>query len=93
MNEKDFNFLKQNYLNERKENNFGLRSLIETINEVFETGDDNLLLEQEGGSLTLRAIPDISVTELGWTDVRTEGNQQVDGPARNQLMQYSRYRS
>jgi hypothetical protein len=62
---------------------------------LFKTTEDpvSLLKEQflnEGKalSLTLEAIPEISVTELGWTDVRTTGGQKISGPERSQLGQF-----
>ena len=84
MNEQELKYIKENYFKQ----NIGLGFILDTINEVLETKDSNLLQEQEGGSLTLTAIPEIDVTELGWTDVRTVGDKAVDGPARNQLMQF-----
>ena len=44
--------------------------------------------EKKSLSLTFQAIPEISVTELGWTDVRTTGGQKVSGPERQQLGQF-----
>jgi len=86
MNKEELKYIKENYFKQ----NIGLNFIFETINEVLETDvQRNLLLEEmEGASMTLTAIPEIDVTELGWTDVRTVGDQEVDGPARNQLMQF-----
>lgn len=85
MNKQELKYIRENYFKEE----INLDFIFETINEVFENPSKNLLLEEmEGSSLTLTAIPEIDVTELGWTDVRTVGNQEVDGPARNQLMQF-----
>ena len=84
MDEQELKYIKENYLKQ----NIGLGFIFDTINEVLETKDSNLLQEQETGSMTLTAIPEIDVTELGWTDVRTVGDKEVDGPARNQLMQF-----
>ena len=73
------------------------------IAEVYEVEKDNLfkahksemellreqfITEKKSVSLTLQAIPEISVTELGWTDVRTTGGQKVSGPERQQLGQF-----
>jgi hypothetical protein len=62
---------------------------------LFKTAENpiSLLKEQflkEGKelTLTLQAIPEISVSELGWTDVRTTGGKKVSGPERNQLGQF-----
>ena len=57
------------------------KSEMELLREQF-------LNEQKSVSLTLQAIPEISVTELGWTDVRTTGGQKVSGPERQQLRQF-----
>ena len=86
MNKDELKYITENYFKA----SIDLGTIFETINEVLETESNrNLLLEQmEGSSMTLTAIPDIDVTELGWTDVKTVGDQEVDGPARNQLMQF-----
>ena len=86
MNKQELKYIKENYFKQKIDLNF----LVEAINEVLEAGPThNLLLEQAGDtSMTLTAIPEIDVTELGWTDVRTVGDKEVDGPARNQLMQF-----
>ena len=84
MNKNELKYIKEHYFKE----NISLGFIFDTINEVLEVNSPGLLQEQEATSLTLTAIPDIDVTELGWTDVRTVGNQEVDGPARNQLMQF-----
>ncbi len=85
MNKEELRYIKENYYQDK----INLDFIFEAIDEVLENPRRNFLLEQmEGASLTLSAIPEIDVTELGWTDVRTVGNQEVDGPARNQLMQF-----
>lgn len=77
-----------------------LFSLIEEVFEVekgtlFKEGKSELqvlkeqfLNERKDLTLTLQAIPEISVSELGWTDVRTTGGLKVSGPERNQLGQF-----
>ena len=59
------------------------KSEMELLREQF-------INERKDVSLTLQAIPEISVTELGWTDVRTTGGQKVSGPEREQLGQFLR---
>ena len=91
MNKGELKYIKENYYNETNV----LSSLLETISKVIEVEKTNmankLIREQaEGSMLTLESIPEISVTELGWTDVRTVGNQEVSGPARNQLLQFTK---
>ena len=49
---------------------------------------EQFLNERKEVSLTLQAIPEISVTELGWTDVQTKGDKEIAGPARQQLLQF-----
>ncbi len=49
---------------------------------------EQFINEKKDMSLTLQAIPEISVTELGWTDVRTTGGKKVSGPEREQLGQF-----
>jgi hypothetical protein len=85
MNKQELEFIKENYFKQK----INLDFIFETINEVIELPSGSLLAEEmAGASMTLSAIPEIDVTELGWTDVRTVGDQEVDGPARNQLMQF-----
>ena len=71
-----------------------LNDLFGLIEEVFEAEKGTLfkeakselkvlkeqfLNERKELNLTLQAIPEVSVTELGWTDVRTTGGQKVSG--------------
>jgi len=77
-----------------------LFKLIEEVYEVekgrlFKSSKDPIALlkeqflnERKDLTLTLQAIPEISVSELGWTDVRTTGGQKVSGPEREQLRQF-----
>ena len=77
--------------------------LFKLIEEVFEAEKGTLfkeakselqilreqfLNERKEVSLTLQAIPEISVSELGWTDVQTKGDKKVSGPEREQLGQF-----
>lgn len=80
-----------------------LGDLFGLIEEVFEIkkgtlfapkkSQNELLREQfvnerKEVTLSLQAIPEMDVTELGWTDVQTKGDQEIDGPARQQLLQF-----
>ena len=77
-----------------------LFSLIEEVYEVekgrlFKSNKDPVALlreqflnERKSMTLTLDAIPEIDVTELGWTDVTREGGGPVDGPERKKLLQF-----
>ena len=49
---------------------------------------EQFLNERKDLTLTLQAIPEISVSELGWTDVQTKGDKKVSGPEREQLGQF-----
>ena len=86
MNKQELKYIKENYFNEKL--NLGL--LFDTISEVLESEKEKVQLQEQlgGSSITLQAIPEIDVTELGWTDVRTVGDQEISGPARNQLLQF-----
>tara|TARA_B100000287_G_scaffold13730_1_gene13890 strand:+ start:19177 stop:20949 length:1773 start_codon:yes stop_codon:yes gene_type:complete len=86
MNKDELNFVVERYFSP----GISLDSLFEAVGHALDSNlQKSLLLEQmDGASMTLAAIPDISVTELGWTDVRTVGNQEIDGPARTQLLQF-----
>ena len=91
MNKKELAYIKENYFVGKET----LKLIFETIDEVFETREfvqkNRLLMEEmQGEPITLESIPDISVTELGWTDVRTVGNQEISGPARTQLLQFTK---
>ena len=57
------------------------RTTLQILKEQF-------INERKDLNLTLQAIPEISVSELGWTDVQTKGNQKVSGPEREQLGQF-----
>tara|TARA_R110000765_G_scaffold290822_2_gene386740 strand:- start:23 stop:1729 length:1707 start_codon:yes stop_codon:yes gene_type:complete len=94
MNKKELNYIKENYFSDPSEA-VGLNLIYEMIEEAFEVevvSENRRLLRErmEGTTLTLESIPDISVSELGWTDVRTVGDQEVSGPARNQLLQFTK---
>ena len=94
MNKKELDYIKENYFSDPSEA-VGLNLIYEMIEDAFEVevvSENRRLLRErmEGTTLTLEAIPDISVSELGWTDVRTVGDQEVSGPARNQLLQFTK---
>lgn len=91
MNKKELSYIKENYFQDQ----IGLDYIFEMIDEALEiktTASDRQLINErmQSMALTLEAIPEISVTELGWTDVRTVGDQEVSGPARNQLLQFTK---
>ena len=91
MNKKELSYIKENYFQDQ----IGLDYIFEMIDEALEiktTASDRKLINErmQSMALTLEAIPEISVTELGWTDVRTVGDQEVSGPARNQLLQFTK---
>ena len=91
MNKNELKYIKENYFEKELDLNF----LLEMVGEVLEAESKvkkrRTLREQvEGAQLTLQSIPEIAVTELGWTDVRTIGDQEISGPARNQLLQFTK---
>ena len=91
MNKKELQYVKENYF---KKQTFDVSMLFEAIDEIIgievpKIKRRKLREQMEGTALTLQSIPEISVTELGWTDVRTTGDQEVDGPARQQLLQFT----
>ena len=57
------------------------KSEMELLREQF-------INEKKSMTLTLDAIPEIAVTELGWTDVTREGEKPIDGPERKKLLQF-----
>ena len=78
-----------------------LFSLIEEVYEVekgrlFKSSKDPIALlkeqflnERKSMTMTLDAIPEIAVTELGWTDVTGAGGENpVNGPERQKLLQF-----
>ena len=64
------------------------------INEVLalflEKPGSTILLEQKGYTLTWDGIPDIPISEIPWSDVKTVegGGADIQGPQRQQLMQF-----
>lgn len=77
--------------------------LYSLIAEVYEVEKDRLfkstkdpisllkeqfLNEKQGVSFNLQAIPEIAVSELGWTNITGEGDTQVSGPERKKLEQF-----
>ena len=92
------------YLKTKKNNTIlqpaDLYRLIEEVFEVekgrffgFQKSELQILKEQflnerKSMTLTLDAIPEIDVTELGWTDVTREGEKPIDGPERLKLLQF-----
>ena len=77
-----------------------LFDLIEEVFEVekgrlFKSNKDPIALlkeqfvnEKQEMTLTLQAIPEIAVSELGWTDVSGEAGSEVEGPERKRLSQF-----
>jgi hypothetical protein len=63
-------------------------TLFKESKSEFQILKEQFLNERKDLTLTLQAIPEISVSELGWTDVRTTGGQKVSGPEREQLGQF-----
>lgn len=56
------------------------RGKVDLLREDFERG--------KGVTLTLQAIPEIAVSELGWTDVSGKGEAVIEGPERKRLSQF-----
>ena len=63
-------------------------TLFKEVKSELKVLKEQFLNERKELNLTLQAIPEVSVTELGWTDVRTTGGQKVSGPEREQLGQF-----
>jgi len=86
MNEEELKYIKENYFVKPPSLDF----LYEMIGDVMEVESNKRLLREQmdSSTLTMQVIPEISVTELGWTEVRTVGNQEISGPARQQLLQF-----
>lgn len=93
------------HLKENKNNNLETFSdLSSLIREVYEDkvifnrynkqAETSLLRERfesgKGATMTLQAIPEIAVSELGWTNIvgGEEGEQEVSGPERRKLEQF-----
>ena len=94
-------FLSTNQKNKSISTMGDLFSLIEEVYEVekgrlFKSNKDPIsilreqfLNERKSMTLTLDAIPEIAVTELGWTDVTgAGGDNPVNGPERQKLLQF-----
>ena len=92
-------FLSENKKNKPISTVNDLFSLIEEVYEVekgslfkkklttVELLREQFLNEREGVSLTLQAIPEIAVSELGWTNLTGEAGD-VSGPERQKLEQF-----
>ena len=80
-----------------------VRELFQLIEEVYEVEKGTLfkqakselevlkeqfLNEKKEMTLTLQAIPEIAVSELGWTDVSGEVGSEIEGPERKRLSQF-----
>ena len=65
-------------------------NLINEVLELFlEKPVASLLREQKGYTLSWDGIPDIPISEIPWSDVKTvEGGADIAGPQRQQLMQF-----
>ena len=89
--------------NQKKKSISTIGDLLGLIEEVYEVEKGTLfkqakselqvlkeqfLNERKSMTLTLDAIPEIDVTELGWTDVTREGGGPIDGPERKKLLQF-----
>lgn len=89
--------------NNRKPTVSTMGDLFQLIEEVYEVekgrlfspkkSENELLREQflnekKEMTLTLQAIPEIAVSELGWTDVSGKGESEVEGPERKKLSQF-----
>jgi len=89
--------------NNKKKSISTMGDLFELIEEVFElekgkifkTGKsanqllrEQFLNEEKEMTLTLQAIPEIAVSELGWTDVSGEVGSEIEGPERQRLSQF-----
>ena len=89
--------------NQKKKSVSTMGDLFGLIEEVFEVEKGRLfnsnrdpisllkeqfLNERKSMTLTLDAIPEIDVTELGWTDVTREGEKPINGPERQKLLQF-----
>ena len=62
--------------------------LFKTHKSEMEILREQFINERKSMTLTLDAIPEIAVTELGWTDVTRETETPVDGPERQKLLQF-----
>ena len=58
-----------------------VKTEVQTLKERF-------LNNKEEMTLTLQAIPEIAVSELGWTDISGEAGSEVEGPERQRLSQF-----
>ena len=89
--------------NQKKKTISTFGDLFTLIEEVYETEKGRLfkkkksnteilreqfLNEEKEMTLTLQAIPEIAVSELGWTDVSGEAGSEVEGPERQRLSQF-----
>lgn len=82
-------------LNEIQENYFPFNLTLESLFSMIEEEERNinklriLFEKQEQRGLTIAAIPEIPVSEIGWSDISTpEGSKEFSSTARGQLMNF-----
>tara|TARA_Y100000592_G_scaffold99255_1_gene174644 strand:+ start:14329 stop:16173 length:1845 start_codon:yes stop_codon:yes gene_type:complete len=63
-------------------------SLFKQTKDTLGTLREQFLNEEKEMTLTLQAIPEIAVSELGWTDVSGETGSEIEGPERQRLSQF-----
>jgi len=89
--------------NQKKKSISSIGDLFNLIEEVYEVEKGTLfkqakseleilkeqfINEKKELTLTLQAIPEIAVSELGWTDVSGEAGSEIEGPERKRLSQF-----
>jgi len=80
----------ENYFAPEEKKPFGMSDLVEMINEEINALPlGKLIKETQSTTLTVDMIPEIPVSELGWSDVRTtDKGTQIAGPQRQALIDY-----
>ena len=63
-------------------------TLFKQVKSELQVLKEQFINERKSMTLTLDAIPEIDVTELGWTDVTREGEEPINGPERQKLLQF-----
>ena len=90
------NLIESTFSKNKKDNRFGFNDLLEIVSEVLDTMPPQQFIVKEKKNdegkttqFTISMIPDIEVSELGWSDVRTpETGDPVRGRERQILEAY-----
>ena len=87
--------IESHFAKKKERSRLTLEMLLETVNEVVgeipapsEQAPANVLQEQGADTLTWSSIPDIPISEIGWSAMETRDGVHIPSPERAQLEQF-----